>query len=71
MWRIPFDRDAVPLTALEARRRAMGAGFDVLSTTFQFVFPSLLGGLRFLERHLARLPLGAQYQVLCRKRASP
>jgi SAM-dependent methyltransferase len=67
MSRIPFDRDAIPLSALEARRLLREAGFELLRTDFQFIFPRALSPLRFLERSLAALPLGAQYQVLCRR----
>lgn len=69
MRRIPFDRDAILVSAREARRLAEAGGFEVLSTHFLFVFPKVLGLLRRLEPSLASLPLGAQYQVLCRKRA--
>ena len=68
MSRIPFDRDAIMISAIEARRLLRAGGLDVLSTEFQFVFPRVLGALRGLEPFLARLPLGAQYQVLARKR---
>jgi SAM-dependent methyltransferase len=67
MSRIPFDRDAVTLSALEARRMLRDGGFDVLQLRFLFIFPKMLGALRPLEAPLSRLPLGAQYQVLCRK----
>jgi SAM-dependent methyltransferase len=67
MSRVPFDRDAVTLTPPEARRLLRGAGFTVLRTDFRFVFPRALAALRRLEPALARLPLGGQYQVLCRK----
>jgi SAM-dependent methyltransferase len=67
MSRIPFDRDAILVSAREARRLARAGGFEVLSTHFLFVFPKVLGALRKLEGSLASLPLGAQYQVLCRK----
>jgi SAM-dependent methyltransferase len=67
MSRIPFDRDAILVSAREARRLARAGGFEVLSTHFLFVFPKMLSGLRRLERPLSSLPLGAQYQVLCRK----
>ena len=67
MRRIPFDRDAITLTPPGARRLLRDNGFIILGTDFQFIFPNLLGFLRPLERTLARLPLGAQYQVLCRK----
>ena len=67
MSRIPFDRDAILVSAPEARRLARAAGFDVLSTHFLFVFPRMLSALRPIETRLRFLPLGAQYQVLCRK----
>lgn len=70
MARIPFDRDAIKLSPPVARRLVAGGGLEILSTTFQFVFPSFLGFLRGLEAPLARLPLGAQYQVLSRKPAA-
>jgi SAM-dependent methyltransferase len=67
MSRIPFDRDAILVSASEARRLLRAEGLEVLSTHFLFVFPKVLSALRPLEAPLARLPLGAQYQVLCRK----
>jgi len=67
MSRIPFDRDAITLTAPEARRLLRINGFEILRTDYLFIFPRLLGCLRFMEPALCRLPLGAQYQVLCRR----
>jgi SAM-dependent methyltransferase len=67
MSRIPFDRDAITLTPPEARRLLQDNGFAVLGTDFQFVFPRMLKWLRPLEKALASLPFGAQYQILCRK----
>lgn len=67
MKRCPFDRDAITLTPPETRRLVAAAGFLVVATEFLFIFPRALGSLRFTEPYLARLPLGAQYQVLCRK----
>ena len=67
MSRIPFDRDAVTLTATEARKLIRTSGFEVLSADFLFIFPKALGGLRKLEKYLVRYPIGAQYQILCRK----
>jgi SAM-dependent methyltransferase len=67
MSRIPFDQDAVPLSAPEGRTLLRKGGFDVLSTDFLFIFPKILRHLRVLEPTLSHLPLGAQYQVLCRK----
>jgi SAM-dependent methyltransferase len=67
MSRIAFDRDAVKLSAPHARRICRDAGFEIVSTDFQFVFPRMLGLLRFMEPGLSRLPIGAQYMVLLRK----
>jgi SAM-dependent methyltransferase len=67
MSRIPFDRDAVTLSAPHARRLLKSHGFEVLRTDFLFMFPRRLSWLRPLEPALSRLPLGAQYQVLARR----
>ena len=65
MSRIPFDRGAITLNPRCAYRLLESAGFRVIHTTFQFVFPRVLSFFRPLEPFLARFPLGAQYQVLC------
>jgi len=62
-----FDKDAVTISPPEAQRLLRGAGFDILRTDFLFIFPRFLKSLRRLEEPLSRLPLGAQYQVLCRR----
>jgi SAM-dependent methyltransferase len=67
MSRIPFDRDAITLTAREARRILRNGGFTVLRTDYLFVFPRMMRWLRRTEPGLSRLPLGAQYQILCCK----
>lgn len=67
MKRIPFDRDARVIFPMEARRMLRAEGFAVLRTDYCFFFPSLLRGLRPLERWLHALPLGGQYQVLAQK----
>lgn len=67
MRRIPFDRDAIPISPPAARRLLREAGFEVLSTDALFFFPRALRRLRPLERALAAVPLGAQYLVLARK----
>lgn len=64
MKRVPFDRDAVPLTPRYAVRMLRKAGFDVLDYRFAFVFPKCLSALRPLEHVLQKLPLGAQYQLI-------
>jgi SAM-dependent methyltransferase len=67
MSRMPFDRDAVVLSARSARALAKSAGLDVVRTDYCFVFPRVLSPLRSIERYLVQVPLGGQYQVLCRK----
>ncbi len=62
-----FDRDAITPSYGEARRLLASGGFEILRTDFLFIFPRQLKWLRGLERPLCRLPLGGQYQVLCRK----
>ncbi len=64
MSRIPFDRDAVLVWPLEARRRLRAAGLSPEITRYLFYFPAALGALRPAERWLGRVPLGAQYGVL-------
>lgn len=68
MSRIPFDRDAVTLAPPAARRLVQASGFELLGTDFLFVFPRALHRLRVWEPGLSRLPLGAQYLTLCRRK---
>src|SRR4029077_32222 len=58
MQRIPFDRDAKPLSARHARELFIRAGFDVLRPDFLFLFPRALSALRPLEARLVRVPAG-------------
>lgn len=67
MSRIPFDRDAIPVSAPKARALLRAAGFEIIRTDFMFIFPRLLKWMRGLEPALASLPLGAQYMVVGRK----
>jgi SAM-dependent methyltransferase len=67
MSRCAFDRDAVMLTPIEARSLLRNGGFEILRTDFRFIFPRALRAFRKIEDFVYRLPLGAQYQVLCRK----
>jgi SAM-dependent methyltransferase len=71
MRRIPFDRDAIPLSFLETRRRIKAAGFDVRGTRFLFYMPNVLAPLRFIEPLFVNVPLGAQYYVLARTPGLP
>jgi len=65
--RCPFDKDAVLLSPLEARRLLTSAGFEIARTDFRFIFPHALRRLRRIEDFVYGLPLGAQYQILCRR----
>lgn len=67
MSRVAFDRDAVTLSSREAARMVTAAGLGVVRTDYFFLFPRALRALRFLEPPLSKAPLGAQYQVLCRR----
>jgi SAM-dependent methyltransferase len=67
MSRCAFDRDAIMLTPPEARSLLRSGGFEILRTDFRFVFPRALRIFRKLEDFLHGLPLGAQYQIFCRK----
>jgi hypothetical protein len=64
MRRIPFDRDAIPLSPPETRRLVKAAGLSVVRVRSLFYFPSALAFLRPLEPALAFLPLRTQYYVL-------
>ena len=67
MSRIPFDLDAITLTAPEARCLLEAGGFEVIRTDFLFIFPRILSWFRGIEPLVSRLPIGGQYQLLCRK----
>jgi len=67
MSRIPFDHDAITLSPPQSRRLVRAAGFEVLRTDCLFIFPHFLRWLRGLEPHLSALPIGGQYELLCRK----
>ncbi len=69
MAQCAFDRDAITITPSLAKKVLRDAGFEVVSTDFCFFFPRVLRLFRFLESSMARCPLGAQYEVLCRKPA--
>ncbi len=70
MSRVSFDADAVTLSCLESKRRLRAGGFQVLGLDARFYFPRQLSWLRPLENILTKIPLGGQYQVLCRKGGS-
>jgi len=67
MSRCEFDRDAILLSPPLARGLLKSAGFEIIRTDFRFIFPRALKALRRLEDWACRVPLGTQYQILCRK----
>ena len=67
MSKIPFDRDAITLMPWEAKNLLRQGNFEILETTFQFIFPRSLSFMRVTEPAMCRLPLGAQYLVLARR----
>ena len=67
MSKCAFDQDAIKISPLEASRLVGGVGFDILRIDYLFFFPHALRGLRVLEGALRKVPVGGQYQVLCRK----
>lgn len=67
MSRIPFDKDAITLSFLEAKTLLAKSGFETLESNFLFFFPAIFGRLRFVERYLSNIPFGGQYMILGRK----
>jgi len=67
MWKIPFDRDAIPLWPRQATKLVQSAGFEIVRRNSLFYFPQILKSLRWMEPHLAPLLFGGQYLLLCRK----
>lgn len=67
MSRIPFDRDAITLSPLQARTLLRTGGFEVdRRARSLFYFPKALAALRPMEHLLEGIPLGAQYWLLAR-----
>jgi len=65
MRRVPFDRNAVMVRPVVARRLLVEAGFATTTrTAYIFFFPKALRRLRRIEPTLRRVPLGAQYLVV-------
>jgi SAM-dependent methyltransferase len=66
MSRCAFDKDAIMISPSEAKRLLSAAGFQIVRTDFLFVFPRSLKFLRGIEPWISNLPVGTQYQILCR-----
>lgn len=67
MKRIPFDRDAVPISIPQSRRLLEQAKLQVICVDTCFYFPRVLKWLRGFEPYLCKFPLGAQYLCLAMK----
>lgn len=67
MSKCPFDEDAVTLSCLKAKKLLTNNGFKIINISFKFIFPKALGFLRFIEKPLSPLPIGAQYLILAKK----
>ncbi len=60
----PFDENAVLLPAPALKRSQAAAGFQKVDVAYTGFFPGPLRALRFLERFMTALPLGAQYYTV-------
>jgi len=67
--RTPIDENAILLDAGEVEDGLLGSGRYEVETDYLMFMPPGLGWLRFVDRALAWLPLGAQYAVAARKPA--
>jgi SAM-dependent methyltransferase len=67
MSKCVFDRDAITISPSQAVRLVREQGFNVQRRDFLFFYPRFLKALRFTERWISALPMGAQYLVLCQK----
>ena len=61
--RCPFDVDAEMIRKEKMLLLSRSAGMRVTETGYTLFFPRQLRVLRFIERHLSWLPMGAQYYV--------
>ena len=67
--RTPIDENAILLDAREVQDGLLGSGRYELETDYLMFMPPGIAWLRFVDRALAWLPLGAQYVVAARKPA--
>lgn len=67
--RTPIDENAILLDAREVQDGLLGSGRYELETDYLMFMPPGIAWLRFVDRTLAWLPLGAQYAVAARKPA--
>lgn len=67
--RTPIDENAILLDANEVLDGLLGSGRYEIETDYLMFMPPGIAVLRFVDRALAWLPLGAQYAVAARKPA--
>jgi SAM-dependent methyltransferase len=63
----PFDKNARLIRSSLLAERVVKAGFLDVEVRYRLFLPPSLHKLRFIERFLSWLPLGAQYYVVARK----
>jgi len=63
----PIDKNAEMISASRFIRTAVKAKLKIIKLRFTLFFPKPLYFLRFLEKFLSWLPIGAQYLVILRK----
>ncbi|MBQ7578842.1 MAG: hypothetical protein IJT21_11325 [Synergistaceae bacterium] len=59
----PVDDDAIMLNISECKNLLTCAGFKNISGKYIVFFPKQLAGLRFLDKFISRIPLGAQHMT--------
>jgi len=64
--RCPFDADAVLIRPGAAERLLRSQGFSDIAREHFLLFPFEHPALRTIERHLSKLPFGAQYACSAR-----
>jgi SAM-dependent methyltransferase len=65
----PFDENAVLINARRFKSKLIDASFVDIRCAYRVFFPRFLRGLRFMDKCLFSLPLGAQYCVTATKPA--
>ena len=63
----PLDQNAVLIKAHDLNNKLKQVGFRDVIHRYQLFFPGILKFLRFLDKYLVNLPIGAQYFVVGRK----
>lgn len=63
----PFDKDAVLMKPEDAQHLFKETNFTVEKQIYYFFFPQFFSFLRWCEKFLTNVPLGAQYMIIGRK----